>query len=283
MCSTATSAHTVRPFLNTKGETFLRALFHHVDTIVVNSFDQMAGDGIGRWDRNSHRYQKVQKRVHVRIHWTGKITSRPRKDLQILRSGAFRHWEPIFIGTNRDPVYDERLTWEGRADKMVIFVMTMTILAIIIMMTWKTWMNIIQIVMVLMRTFVQMTETMLTDPHNIYYISILQVQGVKLCLMRYFSLLHQTSSKQSLWCDIWYIIYDIGFRYEFHVLDNAFLVHAPGVKTVQQRDRQMKPAKVDNPAWLWDPKNLLQLTSGVFHGVRVSVWHSFIWIMNRRK
>ena len=87
------------------------------------------------------------------------------------------------------------------------------------------------------------------------YISILQVQGVKLCLMRYFSLLHQTSSKQSLWCDIWYIIYDIGFRYEFHVLDNAFLVHAPGVKTVQQRDRQMKPAKVDNPACLWDPKN----------------------------
>ena len=58
-------------------------------------------------------------------------------------------------------MYDERLTWEGRADKMVIFVMTMTILAIIIMMTWKTWMNIIQIVMVLMRTFVQMTETML--------------------------------------------------------------------------------------------------------------------------
>ena len=34
------------------------------------------------------------------------------------------------------------------------------------------------------------------------------------------------------------------------MLDNAFLVHAPGVKTVEQRDRQMKPAKVDNPAWL---------------------------------
>lgn len=27
-------------------------------------------------------------------------------------------WEPIFIGTNRDPYYDERLSWEGRSDKM---------------------------------------------------------------------------------------------------------------------------------------------------------------------
>ena len=32
--------------------------------------------------------------------------------------------------------------------------------------------------------------------------------------------------------------------YEFNVLDNAFLVHAPGFKTVQERERQMKPAKV---------------------------------------
>ena len=35
------------------------------------------------------------------------------------RSGALRHWEPIFIGTKKDPTYDPRLTWEGRADKMV--------------------------------------------------------------------------------------------------------------------------------------------------------------------
>ena len=27
-------------------------------------------------------------------------------------------WEPIFIGTNEDPPYDERLTWEGKGDKM---------------------------------------------------------------------------------------------------------------------------------------------------------------------
>ncbi len=28
------------------------------------------------------------------------------------------HWEPIFIGTNKDPYYDERLSWEGKSDKM---------------------------------------------------------------------------------------------------------------------------------------------------------------------
>ena len=31
----------------------------------------------------------------------------------------YHHWEPIYIGTNEEPWYDERLTWEGRADKML--------------------------------------------------------------------------------------------------------------------------------------------------------------------
>ncbi|KOB64723.1 N-acetyl lactosaminide beta-1,3-N-acetyl glucosaminyl transferase [Operophtera brumata] len=30
----------------------------------------------------------------------------------------FAHWEPIFIGTHQDPYYDERLSWEGKNDKM---------------------------------------------------------------------------------------------------------------------------------------------------------------------
>lgn len=34
------------------------------------------------------------------------------------RMGNFVHWEPIFIGTNADPLYDERLSWEGKSDKM---------------------------------------------------------------------------------------------------------------------------------------------------------------------
>lgn len=34
------------------------------------------------------------------------------------RMGYFLHWEPIYIGTHDDPLYDERLSWEGKSDKM---------------------------------------------------------------------------------------------------------------------------------------------------------------------
>ena len=34
------------------------------------------------------------------------------------RVKPFHHWEPIYIGTNEEPLYDERLSWEGRSDKM---------------------------------------------------------------------------------------------------------------------------------------------------------------------
>ena len=38
--------------------------------------------------------------------------------VSVKRTGNFHHWEPIHIGTNADPWYDERLSWEGRSDKM---------------------------------------------------------------------------------------------------------------------------------------------------------------------
>ena len=53
------------------------------------------------------------------------------------RSGALRHWEPIFIGTNKDPTYDERLSWEGRADKMVMVMMMMMMMKV--MKIWMIW------------------------------------------------------------------------------------------------------------------------------------------------
>lgn len=34
------------------------------------------------------------------------------------RVGSHLHWEPIYIGTHHDPHYDERLSWEGKSDKM---------------------------------------------------------------------------------------------------------------------------------------------------------------------
>ncbi|XP_054082983.1 beta-1,4-glucuronyltransferase 1 [Zeugodacus cucurbitae] len=70
------------------------------------------------------------------------------------RTGYFRHWEPIYIGTHADPHYDERLSWEGKSDKMT--------------------------------------------------------QGYALCVL----------------------------DYEFHILDNAFLVHKPGIKVLQKDNRR---------------------------------------------
>ena len=34
------------------------------------------------------------------------------------RSGAYRRWEPVYISNNKEPFYDEKLTWEGKQDKM---------------------------------------------------------------------------------------------------------------------------------------------------------------------
>ena len=34
------------------------------------------------------------------------------------RQGDYKRWEPIHIGTQDDPLYDERLSWEGKRDKM---------------------------------------------------------------------------------------------------------------------------------------------------------------------
>ena len=51
--------------------------------------------------------QKSIKRLKKNYNATGK------------REKPYHRWEPIYIGTNEEPTYDERLTWEGRSDKMV--------------------------------------------------------------------------------------------------------------------------------------------------------------------
>ncbi|XP_060524606.1 beta-1,4-glucuronyltransferase 1-like [Cylas formicarius] len=78
------------------------------------------------------------------------------------RIGSFVHWEPIYIGTHFDPLYDERLSWEGKSDKMT--------------------------------------------------------QGYALCVL----------------------------DYDFLILDNAFLVHKPGIKVYKQDPkRSMLAAKTN--------------------------------------
>lgn len=54
----------------------------------------------------SKEWQQAKETENVHIFHVGK------------RNGKFVHWEPIFIGTHADPLYDERLSWEGKSDKM---------------------------------------------------------------------------------------------------------------------------------------------------------------------
>ncbi|XP_044748829.1 beta-1,4-glucuronyltransferase 1-like [Coccinella septempunctata] len=50
------------------------------------------------------------------------VTKQERKSvepfLSVKREYPFHRWEPIFIGTKLDPLYDEALSWEGLQDKM---------------------------------------------------------------------------------------------------------------------------------------------------------------------
>ncbi|CAG9762432.1 unnamed protein product [Ceutorhynchus assimilis] len=38
--------------------------------------------------------------------------------LEVKRHDPYHRWEPLFIGTNAEPLYSERLSWEGLQDKM---------------------------------------------------------------------------------------------------------------------------------------------------------------------
>eukprot|EP00092_Neocalanus_flemingeri_P033251 GFUD01036158.1.p1 GENE.GFUD01036158.1~~GFUD01036158.1.p1 ORF type:complete len:478 (-),score=118.43 GFUD01036158.1:172-1605(-) len=96
-------------------------------------------------------HKNVCPQCHKIPHSKEWLEAAVKPGLDVLHVGKrikpFQHWEPIYIGTNQEPSYDERLSWEGRSDKMA--------------------------------------------------------QGYKLCLK----------------------------NYQFHILDNAFLIHRPGIKT----------------------------------------------------
>ncbi|XP_013791575.1 beta-1,4-glucuronyltransferase 1-like [Limulus polyphemus] len=71
-------------------------------------------------------------------------------------------WEPFFIGTNKDPLFDERLTWNGKNNKMQV-------------------------------------------SHELCYL-----------------------------------------RYDLHILDDAFLVHAPGIKMFDRNNKLRQPFMAKN-------------------------------------
>lgn len=35
------------------------------------------------------------------------------------RTGKYQFWEPFYIGTKAEPIFDERLSWEGMQDKII--------------------------------------------------------------------------------------------------------------------------------------------------------------------
>ena len=67
---------------------------------------------------------KICPACHMIPNANGWIDSLERDEIEMKifvtskRIGKFHHWEPIFIGTNNEPFYDERLNWEGKSDKM---------------------------------------------------------------------------------------------------------------------------------------------------------------------
>lgn len=110
-------------------------------------------------------HKQVCSQCHSIPHSKEWLLAPVKEGLHVIHVGKrvkpYHHWEPIYISNNKEPMYDERLTWEGRSDKMA--------------------------------------------------------QGYKMCLQ----------------------------NYEFHILDNAFLIHRPGIKTrkeLKDKVRQKKTA-----------------------------------------
>ncbi|XP_043269529.1 uncharacterized protein Liprin-gamma isoform X4 [Venturia canescens] len=50
--------------------------------------------------------------------WKSEDTS-PFLPLLARRINSYAFWEPVYIGTANDPIYDERLSWEGQKDKRI--------------------------------------------------------------------------------------------------------------------------------------------------------------------
>lgn len=53
-----------------------------------------------------------------RDQWT--VETKSPNELNIFRATKRKktYWEPLYIGTNDEPLYDERLSWDGKRDKM---------------------------------------------------------------------------------------------------------------------------------------------------------------------
>ncbi|KFB38957.1 AGAP009404-PA-like protein [Anopheles sinensis] len=161
-------------FLRMIAHPFYQYTLHSLSVYVLPVFE--VAEGLPVPEDKAHLLDALQRGEAIKFHekicsnchtvpgyveWLGVVKYDYTMDIQTTskRIGAYSHWEPIYVGTKHEPQYDERLSWEGKADKMT--------------------------------------------------------QGYIMCIL----------------------------GYDFHVLDNGFLVHRPGIKSFQQANRPPQQAK----------------------------------------
>lgn len=79
------------------------------DTVYWNFGNSLPVNSVRASDLAHQRHFKI-------IHAMLKFFSQPL--LVVRREFPYHRWEPIYIGTNEEPLYSEELTWEGQQDKM---------------------------------------------------------------------------------------------------------------------------------------------------------------------
>uniref|UniRef100_A0AAG5CVU9 N-acetyllactosaminide beta-1,3-N-acetylglucosaminyltransferase n=1 Tax=Anopheles atroparvus TaxID=41427 RepID=A0AAG5CVU9_ANOAO len=161
-------------FLRMIAHPFYQYTLHSPGVYVLPVFE--VAEGRSMPEDKAHLLDALQRGEAIKFHekicsnchtvpgyaeWLGVLKYDFTMDIQTSskRTGAYVSWEPIYVGTKREPEYDERLSWEGKADKMT--------------------------------------------------------QGYIMCIL----------------------------GYDFHVLDNGFLVHRPGIKTIAEANRPPQQAK----------------------------------------
>ncbi|CRL04662.1 CLUMA_CG017726, isoform A [Clunio marinus] len=67
-------------------------------------------------------HEKVCRRCHKvpnQTQWMEEDDPELKVFVSVKRKGEQEIWEPFYVGTNAEPIFDERLSWEGQFNKMI--------------------------------------------------------------------------------------------------------------------------------------------------------------------
>lgn len=68
-------------------------------------------------------HSKICKECHLVPKHNAWVNASDAKELSLFsvtkREGCFRYWEPFYISDNQEPIFDERVTWEGQSNKRI--------------------------------------------------------------------------------------------------------------------------------------------------------------------